>query len=373
MLGIDDTIERRRGKRIRAKGIYRDPVHSSHSHFVKASGLRWLSVMLLTPVPWARRVWALPFLTALAPSERYCHDRGIRHKRLTDYARQLLLQTCRWLNEISPGRTIIMVADSSFAALELLGALAARMTCITRFRLDAQLFAPAPERPPGTNGRPRKKGMRLPALGTVLADPATVWQRVSIEGWYGEGLRDIELASGTAVWYHGGLPVLPIRWVLVRDPLGHFNPQALLSTDTTVSAVEIVRYFVRRWQVEVTFEEARRHLGVETQRQWSDLAIARTTPVLLALFSIVTLLGAQLSSAERRRARQSAWYRKSTPTFSDTLAAVRHHFWHEAGVTGVNRTVGFVTSTRRQHMRKPPPDLHRDLLARLTETLCYAA
>ena len=84
VLGIDDTIERRRGKRIAAKGIYRDPVRSSHGHFVKASGLRWLSLMLLALVPWAQRVWALPFLTTLAPSERYCETRGWRHKKLTD-------------------------------------------------------------------------------------------------------------------------------------------------------------------------------------------------------------------------------------------------------------------------------------------------
>jgi hypothetical protein len=117
VLGIDDTIERRRGARIAAKGIYRDPVRSSHSHFVKASGLRWLSVMLLAPIPWAQRVWALPVLTALAPSERHNREQGRRHKRLTDWARQMLRQVARWL----PGRTLVVVADSSFAALDLLG------------------------------------------------------------------------------------------------------------------------------------------------------------------------------------------------------------------------------------------------------------
>src|SRR5918993_654993 len=119
VLGIDDTIERRRGKRIRAKGIYRDPVRSSKGHFVKASGLRWLALMLLVPIPWTGRVWALPFLTALAPSERYCRERGRRHKRLTDWGRQLVLQARRWLR----GRPLILVADGGFAALELLAAL----------------------------------------------------------------------------------------------------------------------------------------------------------------------------------------------------------------------------------------------------------
>lgn len=360
VLGLDDTIERRRGKRIRAKGIYRDPVRSSHAHFVKASGLRWLSVMLLAPVPWARRVWALPFLTALAPSERADVERGHRHKRLTEVARQLLLQTHRWLQTLAPGRHLIVVADSSFAALEFLAALAPRMTCITRFRLDAALYAPAPPRVPGTNGRPRKKGGRCPTLAQVLADPTTTWRRVRVPAWYRTGPREIELATGTAVWYHSGLPVLPIRWVLVRDPHGRFDPQALLATQPALDAVAIVRYFVHRWQVEVTFEETRRHLGLETQRQWSDRAIARTTPVLLALFSLVTLLAGQLPKADRRRVRQAAWYQKTAPTFSDTLAAVRWHCWREMGLS---------SSAPHAHKRKPSPAM----LARLTDALCYAA
>lgn len=360
VLGLDDTIERRRGGKIHAKGIFRDPVRSSHSHFVKASGLRWLSVMLLTPVPWARRVWALPFLTALSPSECYHQERGLRHKRLTDYARQLLLQARRWLPS---HREVIMVADSGFAALELLNTLREHMTSITRFRMDAQLYEPAPYRAPGTNGRPRKKGSRLPKLAHVLEDPRTRWQRVSVRGWYGEAARVIELATGTGVWYHAGMPVLPVRWVLVRDPRDRFDPQALLSTDLALSPVDIVRYYVRRWQVEVTFEETRRHLGVETQREWSDLAIARTTPILLALFSLVTLLAAQLPSGERRRAREAAWYRKPVPTFSDALALVRRQLWRELA------SDGFATSKRKRHMRKP----EQVMIARFSELLCYAA
>src|SRR5918995_791490 len=137
LLGLDDTIERRRGKRIGAKGIYRDPVRSSHGHFVKASGLRWLGLMLLVPISWAERVWALPFLTALAPSERYCRERGLRHKKLTDWGRQLVL-----------------VTDGGFSALEFLAALPRQeVACVTRLRLDAALYQPAPPRRPGTLGR----------------------------------------------------------------------------------------------------------------------------------------------------------------------------------------------------------------------------
>ena len=357
ILGLDDTIERRRGKRIGAKGIYRDPVRSSRGHFVKASGLRWLSLMLLAPVPWAGRVWALPFLTALAPSERHCRERGRRHKKLTDWARQLASQARRWM----PGRELVLVADSGFAALELLAALRRhRITCVTRLRLDAALYDPAPPRLPGTKGRPRTKGARLPNLSEVLADAGTGWQRMVVPGWYGEGERAIDLCSATAVWRHGGMPVVPVRWVLVRDPRGRFDPQALLCTDPAQDPARIVRWFVQRWQVEVTFQETRAHLGAETQRQWSDRAIARTTPCLLALFSLVTLLAARLNPSERRAAASSAWYRKPSPTFSDTLAAVRRHIW---------RGQGLLTSRRSGEPAKPRPALQNAI----AYAICNAA
>ncbi len=357
VLGIDDTIERRRGKRIAAKGIYRDPVRSSHGHFVKASGLRWLGLMLLAPVPWAGRTWALPFLTALAPSERSCQQRGRRHKTLTDWRRQLVLQARRWL----PGRELVVVADSAFAALEFLAAVSRHgIACVTRLRLDAALYDPAPPRLPGTHGRPRTKGKRLPTLAARLANPATTWQRITVPSWYGGGERDVEISTSTAVWRHGGMPIVPIRWVLVRDPLGRFDPQALLCTDQTCDPVQVLRWFVQRWQLEVTFREVRDHLGVETQRQWSDLAIARTTPCLLGLFSLVTLLGRQLTPHARRATATSAWYRKQRPTFSDTLAAVRREIWREQG---------FVTCSRTANMTKLRPALQ----SAITYALCHAA
>jgi hypothetical protein len=262
LLGLDDTIERRRGRRIAAKGIYRDPVRSSHAHFVKASGLRWISLMLLAPIPWAGRVWALPFLTVLAPSERYARERGRRHKRLTDWAQQMVLQARRWMAQ----RELVLVADSSFAALELLAALARRgVICITRLRLDAALYKPAPPRRPGTKGRPRIKGKRLPKLAEALAAATTRWQTIPVSDWYGQGDRVIEFCSATAVWHHAGSPVVPIRWVLLRDPRGRFDPQAFLCTDPARQPLQILTWYIRRWQAEVTFREVRDHLGVESQ------------------------------------------------------------------------------------------------------------
>ena len=331
VIGIDETIERRWGARIAARGIYRDPVRSSKGHFVKASGLRWISLMLLAPIPWAGRVWALPFLTALAPSERFARMRGRRHKPLTDWARQLLLQVARWL----PDRRVVAVADTSYAAIDLLAAVRAHLTVITRLRLDARLFDPPPPRKPGQRGRPRKAGARQPSLARRLADPATAWQRVTVTGWYGRTERTLDIASGTALWYHPGLPAVPLRWVLVRDVVGELDPQAFLCTDEASEPLDVLRLFVRRWSVEVTpdrvggrlFAEVRRHLGVETQRQWSDRAIARTTPALLGLFSLVTLWAAPLCARGLVQPWRAAWYAKPEATFSDALAAVRHHLW----------------------------------------------
>src|SRR6266498_5668254 len=192
VLGLDDHIERRRGEKIAARGIYRDPVRSSKAFFVKTSGLRWVSMMLLAPIPWAMRVWALPFLTVLAPSERYHQQRKMAHKKLTDWARQMITQVRRWL----PDRAIVVVADSSYAVLELLAAAASLPTpvsLITRLRLDAALYDPAPPREKGKRGAPRKKGVRQPSLAERLCDSATVWQRVTVR-WYGATMRQVDLA-----------------------------------------------------------------------------------------------------------------------------------------------------------------------------------
>lgn len=358
VIGIDETIERRRGKQIRARGIYRDPVRSSKNHFVKASGLRWISMMLLVEIPWAMRIWGLPFFTALAPSERYYATSPRKHKKLTDWARQMGAQLRRWL----PGRKIMLVADSSYSVLLLLYnllSLSEPVHMVTSLRLDAALFEPAPPAKPGTTGRPRKKGKRLPKLKDLLADKNTIWRRVIVNNWYGQGPTTVEITSNTAVWYHSGKPIVPLRWVLVRDPNGKFDSRAFLCTDQTADPVQILQWFVSRWQVEVTFEEVRAHLGVETQRQWSDKAIARTTPILLALFSWVTLLAHHSQVAGSLPVRQAAWYKKQTPTFSDAIAVVRSRIWQHWG---------FCMSPLTPDMQKLP----QDLLKRLFEAVCYS-
>lgn len=357
LVGIDETIERRRGSKIKARGVYRDPVRSSKGFFVKTTGLRWISMMLLAPVPWAHRVWALPFLTVLAPSERYHEEHKKRHKTITDWARQMIKQLRRWL----PERSLVIVGDGSYAVLDFLRAVVqlSKVIVVTRLRLDACLYDPPAERTVSTKGRPALKGKAQPKLQTRLTDRATVWQKKTVV-WYGGTSREVEIATGTALWYQSPVPPLAIRWVLLRDPAGLFEPQALLCTDQSVEAIQILAWFVKRWPMEVTFHEVRTHLGMETQRQWSDLAILRTTPALLGLFSLVTLFAQQLLDEQPLPIRQAAWYSKALPTFSDTLAFVRQHVWPSAF---------FRMSSSEHEMVKIP----RALFDRFVDTLAFAS
>jgi hypothetical protein len=371
VIAIDDTIERRWGAKIKARGIYRDPVRSTKGQFVKTSGLRWLSLAVMLPVPahllvrWRRalarranRRWALPFLTVLAPSAGWSEAQGRRHKTLTDQARQAILQCKRWLAD----RRVVVVADSSFAALELIAAVRRHVCLITRLRLDASLFDPAPERQPDKRGRPAKKGKPRPKLSAVLADPNTIWTQITLAEWYGGQTRALEYASTTAVWYSSGRPPAPIRWVLVRDPSGERDPQAFLCTDLDLDPVAILSRFVSRWRIETTFQEVREHLGVETQRQWSDLAILRTTPALLGLYSLITVWAHGLMGTPTTAVRPhpATWYNKSQPTFSDAIAAVRRVLWTPQDLSVSRRGSEIVEIPVR-------------LLNRFVETLCLAA
>ncbi len=367
VFGIDETLERRRGAKIKGRGIYRDAVRSSRSQLVKASGLRWISLMWLGHVPWAGRHWALPVLTVLAPSTRYYQQQGRRHKKLTDWARQMVMQLRRWL----PQRPLALVGDNSYAVLDLLHccqSLREPVTLIARLRLDAALYAPAPARQPGQNGRPPLKGPRRPALKTILDQPQATWASVAV-AWYDGATRTVELTSQTAVWYRSGKSPVRIRWVLIRDPQGSFATQALLCTDPAADPTQILEWFVLRWQLEVTpyqvrgrlFQEVRTHLGVETQRQWSDLAIARTTPVLLGLFSWTTLAAHALQKQRPMTQRKAAWYDKPSPTFVDAIALVRRHLWLESE--------GFSTSATDPDIQELPVALYH----RLVDSLAYAA
>ena len=351
---IDETLERRWGTKITKRGHYRDKVRSSKEQSVSSSGLRWVTMMLIVQVPWTSRHWALPFLSVLATTPKVSAELGKRHKTVPDLAGQMILVVRRWL----PTTPITLVGDSAYSCVEL-GLCCARhqVALIAPLRLDACLYAPAPARTKKTMGRPRLKGAALPKLAALLSDLDTVWQRVPVR-WYDGTTQEIEICSGTGLWYRAGVGALALRWVLTRDPSGQREVRAYFTTDPAQEPVSIVSDFINRWSIEVTFEESRAHLGVETQRQWSDLAIERSTPCLLGLYSVVTLLGQALYPDGRIPVQRAAWYDKSKATFSDVLGAVRAGLWND---------FRFSTSPHDPDMLLVP----RGDLAQLAYAVCY--
>jgi DDE superfamily endonuclease len=323
LVGIDETIERRRGRKIQAKGVYRDAVRSTEKHVVKCLGLKWISMMLLVPLPWSSRPWALPFLTVLAPSRAANEKASKPHRTTVDWAWRLARLGSRWLD-----RPWVLSGDGAYACVRFAqGCQRQGVTLVARLRLDAVLYdCPRPV-PARRRGRRPKTGQRQPSWKARASQAgAAGWTLTEVRWDAGERKR-LWLSTGVSLWYRSGLAPLPIRWVLIVDPQGQARTEALFSTDVSLAAETIVAWFVLRWNVEVTFEESRRHRGVETQRQWSDLAIARTTPVLLGLFSLVCLMAHRLLATDALPLQSTAWYAKSEATFSDILAWVRRTVW----------------------------------------------
>jgi hypothetical protein len=321
VLGADDTVERRAGRKIMAKGCYRDAVRSTKKHVIRCFGLKWVSMMLVVPVPWSQRVWALPFLTALSrPAEK---DGRHRHKTSVDWVRQMVKPVRRW----QPGRHLVLVVDGGFAAVSLaLACVKQQVVMVSRLRWDAALYHPPAPQPPSKRGRKPTKGSRQRSLQGWAERTDTPWEHIEVDG-YGGKRKLLWVFSRTALWYTPGLPPVALRYVLVCDPEGKLRMEVFFCTDLDATPAQILPWVVMRWSVEVTFEEARARLGLETQRQWSDQAIARTTPIRLALFSLVTVLAWQLRQGGHIPVPVTAWYRKTEPTFADCLALVRGHLW----------------------------------------------
>ena len=298
VIGLDDTLERRWGRSIWGLGIYRDPVRSTSHYNVKCSGLKWVVMQVLVPLPWSPRPWGLPFFRVLAPSKSTNVQDKRRHKTTVDWAVQMMKQVNRWVQQ-----SWICVADGGYGNLKFGWQCRYQgVSLISRLRLDANLYDFAPAYDPHRPGKPRTKGARLltpqqrlaqihtPAPPGVLhllpqLDPMALPhpQRAQLH-WYGGGTQVRLLYTGTALWATDDYRPLPIRWVLVIDPSGKDRPAALFSTNLTLEPAFIVETFVARWSLEVTFQESRAHLGFQTQRHGSKLAVQRTTPVILAFF-----------------------------------------------------------------------------------------
>lgn len=358
VLGADETLERRRGAHIAGLGCFRDAARSTARNKVKSMGLRWVSLMLLTSVPWSRRIWALPFLTVLAPNQATHAAQGKRHKTSLDWVQQMTTQTRRWL----PNRRIVLVVDGALAALKLgqrCHDYRQPVTYVTRLQLNARLFDLPPEPAPTQRGRKRVVGQRQPKPSDYLTDPHTVWQTVTVN-WYDGQPRSLRCVSQVALWYTCGKPPLLGRWVVLSDPTHKLKPCVLFATDPNATPQHIIQWFIMRWSVEVTFEEVRAHLGFETQRQWNALAVARSSPAILGLFAFITLLAHHLSPASTLPVRSTAWYAKSEATFADVIAYVRAYLWTHTHFP----TARFYPSS----LNIPPP-----LLQLWVDALCYAA
>jgi hypothetical protein len=362
-LVVDGTLERRRGRKVAWKGRFHDATRSQSGHVVTSDGIHWVCVMLLAPVPWSRRRWALPFLAIPTFTPAISAKLGKAHRTAPERAEVLVRLIRRW----QPHRTIQLVGDSGFAVLRLAHVCGtARIRLVSRLVLNAQLYDPPPVRPASTPGVKPKKGPRQPKLCdrldlTTAAADHTIWQRQAV-AWYGHQRRRLDVATGTALWHTDGCDPLPIRWVLVRDPQGRLSPYALFCTDQEADATAILAAYLQRWNVEVTFEEARAHLGLETQRQWTTRAVGRTTPCLLGLFSVVVLM-AQAAHPDRLPTRQAAWYHKPEATFSDALAAARRALWAACANQNSPALPGAPL------LANPPAQL----TSFLVEAACYAA
>ena len=289
-------------------------------------GLKWSVMALSIKLPFMSRVFALPFLSVLEPSKKCDEAKKRRHKTSLKWASQMILQVRRWVGKARP---LILVGDGGYAAGQLaLDCISFGVTLVSRLKMNAALFDFPAKKIPGQRGRPAKKGIRLKNFKQMLSLEGLPWKEMIVVS-YGGVKRVARVVSDTCLWGADGATPIPIRWALVIDPTGKLDPLPLMSTDPLMTPERMVELFVDRWSLEVTFEETREHLGVETQRQWSDRAIARSTPILMGLYSCVCLMANPLTQADLLKVEATAWYQKERATFSDMLRAVRMVIWRD--------------------------------------------
>jgi hypothetical protein len=326
-LAGDDTVTEHPGAKVYGKGCHRDPVRSTHGFTAYRWGHKWVVLALLVGFPSCRRRWALPLMVALyrpAEKQKESSPKPQRaHKTPVDLLGQMLRILIRWF----PDRTFVCSADGNYAAHELAELAAAhprRLKFVSKFYDNANLFEPPP--PYAGQGRPRVKGKELPKPAQVVRD--TVKRPVLEVAWYGGERRRVEVVTGSGWWYKSGRPLVPVRWAFVRDRTGTHRDEYFFTTDVTMSPQAVIETYTGRWSIETTFQEARSYLGLETTRGWSRNTVLRAEPSLLALYTVVAWLYAELP-ARYRRVRVVDWPGKRDVTFSDAITAVRRWLWVE--------------------------------------------
>jgi len=329
LLPTDDTTDGpHHGKRVYGKGCWRDAVRSSASRFTVKWGHKWVVLAIRIRFPFCRRAWALPVLVALARKRALNRQEKHRHKSPAELGRQLLAVLIHWF----PQRKFILLGDWGYGSHDLAWFCHRHrhhVTLVARCRNDLNLYALPPARRRPGRGRRCRKGRKLPSPKVVAARGRHVRRTVR---WYGESQRELELFSACGGWYrgrgHGRAALVPVRWVHVHDPITG-RDDWFETTDPTLRPEQIVELFAGRWSIEVTFEEVREHLGLESTRHWSPASVLRGGPCLLGLFSVVSLIFAHLAEHKTVRVRQMPGYHKTEPTFSDALFAVRRLLWSQ--------------------------------------------
>lgn len=323
VIPVDDTTPQHKGPRVYGKGRHRDAVRSTHSHTVWVYGHKWVTLAINVKFPFTSRPWALPVLCVLYRPEELNRAEGRRHKTPIRLARQLVAVLIHWF----PERKLILLGDGGYGSHELARFCQRHrrhVTLVSRFYPQANLYAPPSSRRSPKGGRPRLKGRKRPAPRAVVQRSKGRRGTVS---WYGGETRRVELVSDQGHWYKGGAGLVEVRWVHVHDVQGTHRDEYVYTTDSTLRPDQIVSLFTSRWNIEVTFQEVRAHLGFTTPRNWSAKSVLRTAPCLLGLFSLVSLIFARHVHGHRFRLRCRPWYAKKEATFGDAIGAVRRWCW----------------------------------------------
>lgn len=351
---VDDTAAQHKGKCVYGKGRHRDACRSTRGHTVWLWGHKWVVLAVNVTFPFAARPWALPVLAALYRPKELDAAEKHRHKTPADLARQLVAVLIHWF----PDRRFVLLGDGGYASHELARFRRRHRRHVTLVALchpRVNLYLPPPRRRTGQKGRPRVKGDKLPAPADVVA--ATPKRQRSTVGWYGGGRRRVEFVTGTGHWYKGGAGLVPVRWVFAHDRDGTHEDRYFHTSDVSLSPSRIITLYTGRWSIEVTFQEARQHLGFHTPRNWCEKSVRRTAPCLLGLFSVVGLVFHAANRGKAPKPLAFPWYAKAEVTFSDAIAAVRRLLWRETILK---------EAFEHEAFQKLPPDTRETLLDQLS-------
>ena len=323
---VDCTVAEHKGKKVYGKGCHHDAVRSTDTHKAYRWGHRWIVLAVAVKFPFCSRPWALPVLAALYRPEQLNEKEGRRHKTPIQLARGLMSILLNWF----PDKKFVLLGDGGYASHDLARFCYRhrhRLALVAKFGPAGALYAPPP--PPKKNkkgGRPRVKGKKLKTPEAVVATSrlrkTTVW-------WYGATERQVRVCHGHGQWYHAGAGLVPVHWVFVRDEQGTRRDEYFYTTHDAFTPEQIVTLYTLRWNLEVTFQELRAHLGFEKTRQRVPNSVLRMAPCLLGLFSVICLIYHEHLKRHKVTTCDRPCYAKSEPTFTDAIATVRRLFWKE--------------------------------------------